>query len=74
MTYCFHAASPTTDIPLSRLLKSRSADQQFVKRVRDVVFSKDALVAAKLLLPRDAEKVINKLDKVRAVSPPSTFS
>lgn len=64
------ATVSTTNIQLLLLLRSRSTDKQFVKRVRDVVFSKETLEAAKLLPSRDAQKVINKLDKVRATPPP----
>jgi hypothetical protein len=71
VTYQSHAAqAPTSDAPLSRLLKTRSADKQFVERLLDVVFSKQSLIAAKLLLPYDAQKLINKVDKVWEISPP----
>jgi hypothetical protein len=58
------AAAPTSDIPLSRLLRSCPTDNLFVKRVKKVVSSQHALLAAKELLSGDAQKVINKLDKV----------
>ena len=72
VTYQSHVArAPTSDVPLSRFLKTRSTDKQFAKRVTDVVFSKDSLVAAKLLLYHDAQKLVNKLDKVRLLPPPA---
>lgn len=64
------ATAPAMNDLLLQFLKSGSTDQQFVEKVRNVVFSKDALLAAKTLSLYDAKKVINKLDKVRKASPP----
>lgn len=67
------ARAPISNCLLSLLLGSRCSDEQFVTRVEDVVFSKESLMAAKLLLPSDAQKVIDRLDMVRESATPPIY-